>query len=133
MTLKYPEAIQLASHLISSALLEDVEEVMATGVELDKQVQTIVRAIGHASLEQLYAGVNEHLSAAYQSSPEWQLERRPVVQFKTLFGPVPVESPYWSSTMGTGGVRPMKTVMGVEGSRYSEAVHLPLPEIQARW
>ena len=128
MTLNYPEAIKLASHLISSALLEDVEEVMATGMALDKHVQTIVRAIGHASLEQLYAGVNEHLSAEYQSSPEWQLERRPVVQFKTLFGPVSVESPYWSATMGTGGVRPMKTVMGIEGNRYSEAVERALAD-----
>ena len=128
MTLRYPEAIELASHLISSALLQNMEEVMTTGIELDQLVQTMVRAIGHASLEQIYAGVNEHLSAAYQSSPEWRLERRPVVQFKTLFGPVSVESPYWSATTGSGGVRPMKTVMGVEGNRYSEAVERALTD-----
>ncbi len=128
MTLKYPEAIELASQLISRALLQDVEAVMAAGTELDQLVQTIVRAIGHTSLEQIYAGVNEHLSAEYQLSPDWHLERCPVVQFKTLFGPVTVESPYWRTTKGTVGMRPMKTVMGVEGNRSSEALERALAD-----
>lgn len=128
MPLKYPEAVELASQLIASALLDDIDGVLTIGAELDKQVQTILRAVGRASLEQVYAGVNEHLSEQYESSAEWQLERRPVVQFKTLFGPVAVESPYWSATKGGGGVRPMKTVMGIEGNRYSEATERALSD-----
>jgi hypothetical protein len=128
MSLSYPEAVKLASQIVSSALLQDIETVLAEGVGLDKAVQRIVREIGHDSLEQVYAGVNEHLSAQYQSSPDWVLERRPVVQYHTLFGPVTVESPYWSAREGGGGVRPMKTQMGVAGNRYSEAVERVLAD-----
>ena len=122
MTLRYVEEIELASQLISTALLQDMEAVLESGATLDKRVQAIVRELALHILEQVYAGVNRHLSAHYQSSSDWRIERRPIVQFKTLFGPVEVESPYWSATNGPGGVRPMKKVMGVEGNRYSEAV-----------
>ena len=63
MTLHYSEEMELASQLVSNALLQDIEGVLEAGLALDKAVQGILWEMGNRITEQVYAGVNQHLSA----------------------------------------------------------------------
>ena len=125
MNPKYLEAIELASQIIADAMTGDMEEALRYGAGLDRTVQTLTHAIGQDALTLIYATIARHLTHQQQQEG-WQIEHHPTVIFKTLFGPVAVDSPYLQKPGESGGLRPMRQVMGVEGNRYSEAVERAL-------
>ena len=125
MNLKYLEAIETASTLLAEAIVNDMEEALSYGAGLDRSVQDLTHAIGQDTLTLVYASISSHLTEQRQQEG-WQIEHHSTVIFKTLFGPVVVDSPYLQKSGEAGGVRPMRQVMGVEGNRYSEAVERAL-------
>jgi hypothetical protein len=125
MNLKYLEAIETASTLLAEAIVSDMEEALSYGAGLDRSVQDLTHAIGQDTLTLVYASISSHLTEQRQQEG-WQIEHHSTVIFKTLFGPVAVDSPYLQKPGAAGGVRPMRQVMGVEGNRYSEAVERAL-------
>jgi hypothetical protein len=121
MNPKYLEAVETASKILADAIVSDMEEALTHGAGLDRTVQHLTRALGQNVLTQVYAGISSYLTQQQQREG-WQIEHHPTVVFKTLFGPVEVDSPYLQKPEQAGGIRPMRQVMGVEGNRYSEAV-----------
>ncbi len=125
MNLKYLETIETASTLLAEAIVSDMEEALSYGAGLDRSVEDLTHAIGQDTLTLVYARISSHLTEQRQQEG-WQIEHHSTVIFKTLFGPVVVDSPYLQKSGEAGGVRPMRQVMGVEGNRYSEAVERAL-------
>ena len=125
MNPKYLEAVETASKILADAIVSDMEEALTHGAGLDRTVQHLTRALGQNVLTQVYAGISSYLTQQQQREG-WQIEHHPTVVFKTLFGPVEVDSPYLQKPEQAGGIRPMRQVMGVEGNRYSEAVERAL-------
>lgn len=125
---KYREAIDPASQILAKALMDDIENVVEQGKLLDKHVQVLVRETGRLTVSRMYAAADHYLTETYKAEG-WRIEQHPVVEFRTLFGPVERASAYrWKPGEGHG-VRPMKEVMGVVGNGYSEAVERALVDL----
>lgn len=122
---KYREAVNQASQILAKALIDDIENIVEQGKLLDKHVQVLVRETGRLTVSRMYAAADHYLTETYKAEG-WRIEQHPVVEFRTLFGPVERASAYlWKPGEGDG-VRPMKEVMGVVGNGYSEAVERAL-------
>ena len=121
MSSKYLEAMELTIKTLTTALLGQLEDVIAEGANLDRILQRLLSKIGWGVLSQVYEAISSQLTQEYQAAG-WKIERHPTVEFKTLFGVIEIKSPYLMHPQNAGGVRPMKEVMGVEGHRYSDAM-----------
>ena len=121
----YRDVIDNASAELSQALLADMPTLLAQGLRLDALVRDILRAVGLALLSALYQGLCAHL-VQQATHRGLTMQSRPVVQFKTLFGEVKIESPYLRHPQSGESARPMKDTLGVEGEQYSEAVQRAL-------
>ncbi len=121
MSSKYLEAMELTIKTLSTALLGQLEDVIAEGANLDRTLQRLLSRIGWGVLSQVYEAISSQLTQQYQAAG-WKIERHPTVEFKTLFGVIEIKSAYLVHPQNTGGVRPIKEVMGVEGHRYSDAM-----------
>jgi len=106
-------------------LLEDIPALLEQGLGLDALVREVLRTVGLALLSALYQGLCAYL-VEQATARGLTVQSRPIVRFKTLFGEVEVESPYFRSSQSGESARPMKELLGVEGEQYSETVQRAL-------
>lgn len=117
---KYDEAIEDASEILVDAMLGDLDELIDEGRQLDVKVRDVLRLVGARMLMRLF----EILGAVLIEEARRRglnIERRKTVEFKTLYGPVEVESAYLYDESSAEGSRPMRRHFGVVGDRYSDA------------
>lgn len=120
MNKKYDEAIENASQVLIDAMLGDIEELVENGRLLDVRVRDVLRRLGVEMMVRLFAILSATLVEEAKERG-FRIERRNTVTFKTLFGPVEVESPYLLNDSMGEGLRPMRETFGVVGEHYSDA------------
>jgi hypothetical protein len=126
---KYTHLIDSASRMMCEGLLENRESLIAEGTALDRFVLELLRELGRSVMTGLYQALGIIL-AGEAKGPGYKVRRSPVVEFKTVFGPIEVNSPYLWSREGESA-RPLKDVFGVEGGGMSEAVDRALTDFGA--
>lgn len=126
---RYTELVERATDLVCAGLLEDSEALIAEGKRLDRMVQALMRQLGRSVMVGLYQALGSLLVQRVKR-PGYRVVRVPVVEFKTVFGEIEVESPYLWHRQGQSA-RPLKEVFGVEGGGMSEAVERALTDFGA--
>lgn len=124
---RYRDAITQASTILAEAMLTDADELIEGGRQLDVQVRAVVLRVGLFLIRHLFKVLQERLIDAAKSEG-FTVERRPVVEFKTLLGPLEVESAYLYSHERGEGRRPMREAFGVVGRQYSDALERALTD-----
>ncbi len=124
---KYRDAIADASEILMEAMLDDVDELTAQGRQLDGKVRDVVFRLGLLLVRNLYVALQQRLISQGKEQG-FTVERRPVVTFNTVFGPVEVESVYLYDRQRGKGRRPLKEVFGVVGDGYSDTVERALTD-----
>lgn len=114
----YDEAILSASEIISNAMIDQIDHVVDRGLDLDDQISDILRSVGNNIEAQVLKAGHSMLLERYQQQG-WQIERHPVVPFKTLHGEILIESPYLRKDGEYHGLRPMLLHFGVRGRSIS--------------
>ena len=118
---RYGKAIENASEILADALLEDVDELVEQGRQLDANVREVLFEVGARMMVRLFAVIGAVLVERAKRDG-MTVERRPTVTFKTLYGPIEVESAYLRDAASGRATRPMREHLGVQGERYSDAV-----------
>lgn len=118
---RYGKAIENASEILIDAMLEDVDELVEEGRQLDAKVRKVLFEVGARMMVRLFAVLGAVLVEEAKRKG-MTVERRPTVTFKTIYGPIEVESAYLRDTDTGESARPMREHCGVEGERYSDAV-----------
>ena len=114
----YDEAIDNASEILLEAMLGDADELIKEGQQLDIKVKMVVFRVARRLLVRLY----EVFRAMVIEEAKRQgktVERKKVVTFKTIFGPIEVSSPYLYDRDAGEGARPMREYFGIRGEAYS--------------
>jgi len=124
---RYRDAITQASTILADAMLQDADELIHAGRQLDVRVRAVVLRVGLFLIRHLFGVLQERLIGAAKSEG-FTVERRPVVEFNTLLGPLEVESVYLYSRERAEGRRPMRDVFGVVGRQYSDALERALTD-----
>lgn len=124
---RYREAIAQASSILADAMLEDAGELLRDGRQLDAHVRVVVLRLGLVLVQRLFATLSRKLVQEAKDEG-FTVERRPVVTFNTVLGPIEVESPYLYKRESGEGRRPMRHVFGVVGRRYSDALERALTD-----
>lgn len=124
---RYREAITQASTILAEAMLKDADELIAQGRQLDARVRRVVLRVGLFLTRQLFSVLQQRLIEAAKVEG-FTVQRRPVVTFNTLLGPIEVESAYLYNRERREGRRPMREVFGVVGRRYSDALERALTD-----
>lgn len=124
---KYRDAIAEASEVLMEAMLEDDDELVAQGRQLDAKVRNVVFRLGLLLVRKLYTALQQRLIDQGKEQG-FTVERRPVVTFNTVFGPAEFESVYLYDRQRKEGRRPLKKVFGVVGDGYSDAVERALTD-----
>jgi hypothetical protein len=118
---RYGKAIENASDILIDAMLEDVDELVEEGRQLDAKVREVLFEVGARMMVRLFAVLGAVLVEEAKRKG-LTIERRPTVTFKTIYGPIEVESAYLRNVETGESTRPMREHLGVEGERYSDAV-----------
>ena len=108
-------------------MLKDADELIEGGRQLDVHVRAVVLRVGLFLIRHLFAVLQERLIDAAKREG-FTVERRPVVEFNTLLGPLEVESAYLYSREHGKGRRPMREAFGVVGRQYSDALERALTD-----
>lgn len=118
---RYGKAIENASDILIDAMLEDVDDLIEEGRQLDARVRDVLFEVGARMMMRLFAVAGAVLVEKAKRKG-MTVERRPTVTFKTIYGPIEVESAYLQHVETGESARPMRESFGVEGERYSDAV-----------
>lgn len=124
---KYREAIAEASTILMEAMLEDADELITEGRQLDGKVRNVLFQLGLLLVRNLFLALQRKLIADAKTKG-FTVERRPVVTFKTVFGPMELESAYLYDRGQRQGYRPLREEFGVIGDRYSDTVERALTD-----
>lgn len=119
---KYNDAIAKSSAILAEAMLESAGELIEQGRQLDGEVRQTVFRVGATLMKVLFRALGEVVVEEAKKEDGMTVERRDTVTFKTLFGPIEVESPYLYDRRMKRGLRPMREHFGVQGNGYSDAV-----------
>ena len=111
---KYRDAIAEASTILMDAILEDADELIAEGRQLDGKVRKVVFQLGLFLVRNLFLALQKKLIEGAKAKG-FTVERRPVVTFKTVFGPMELESVYLYDREQGQGYRPLREEFGVVG------------------
>ncbi len=91
---QYDEMIINASEQLAEDLLElGVDDLIEQGRQLDSFAADVLREVARRMMRQLYATLEVVLEKQAKRQG-MTVQRRPTVDFSTLFGPIEVESPY---------------------------------------
>lgn len=124
---RYRDAIMQASTILQNAMLANVDDLIEGGRQLDIHVRALVLEVGANLIRQMFGVLQEPLIEAAKSEG-FTVERRPVVTFSTLLGPIEVESAYLYNRERGEGRRPMREHFGVAGRQYSDALERALTD-----
>lgn len=124
---KYREAIAEASTILMETMLEDDDELIAEGRQLDGKVRKVVFQLGLFLVRNLFLALQKKLVEEAKAKG-FTVERRPVVTFKTVFGAMELESVYLYDREQRRGYRPLREEFGVVGDRYSDTVERALTD-----
>ncbi len=118
---KYGKAIENASEILVDAMLEDLDDLIEEGRQLDAKVRQVLFEVGGRMMIRLFTIIGAVLIEEAKRKG-MTVERRPTVTFKTIYGPIQLESAYLRNAETGESTRPMREHLGVEGERYSDAV-----------
>lgn len=124
---RYKDAIANASAILAEAMLEHTGELMDEGRQLDAEVRRTLFDVGATLMTVLFRRVGKDVVEKAKQDG-MTVERRKTVTFKTLFGPIEVDSPYLYDRQEARGLRPMREHFGIEGNSYSDAVERALTD-----
>lgn len=123
----YAMVIREASAILTQAVLETESDLAERAREMDATVRELTREIGRQAVEAILETVSRELTQA----AGLPVERRPVVCFGTVFGPVPVESPYLYDPTTRRSARPVKETMGITHRGRSPALERAIADFGA--
>lgn len=89
----YRDAIAEASEILMGAMLENSAALIAEGRQLDGSVRTIVSHPGLLLVRNIFLALQKKLVEDAKAQG-FTVERRPVVTFETVFGPIELTSVY---------------------------------------
>lgn len=126
MTAQYNELIAQASQHLAALLLQNLSpDDRAPVLEVDREAATVLRQIGHHTVELVYAELSRRVTEEAEAQG-LTVQRRPLVTFAVLFGCVQVESPYlWSRG---AAARPVKEQLGITHGGRTPAVERALTD-----
>ena len=124
---RYRDAITQASTILADAMMEDAAELLKDGRQLDDRVRTVVFRLGVVLVQRLFSVLCCKLIDEAKEQG-FTVERRKVVTFNTVLGPLEVESPYLYKRACGEGRRPMREVFGIVGRQYSDALERALTD-----
>ena len=126
MTESYPDVIDTVASLIAEAMLEREPEWEGS-ISPDRRLFRFLMAVGLAAMPLIMASLGVRYEAA-ASARGYVGERRPTVNWMTLFGGIGVVSVYMRKAGESAGSRPMRDNLGVEGGGKSCAVRRALTD-----
>jgi hypothetical protein len=129
---RYVGTVQAASAMIVEALLtNEGEELLADPSRLDERVRELVRAVGWRSVRDGFDELVERLVAA-RREPGMAIQKSPAIKLATVFGHVPVRSPYLRDKQRPGAcLRPVKSQWKLHHRGRTRAVERALCDFGA--
>lgn len=128
MTANYTHQIEQAITLFTEAVLASEPDLRRRGVDIDGDVQQLLRKVGLGIVSHVLGAVCEQVSDE-AAATGLTMQRRAEIRVDCIFGPVTVESPYlWSPGRGA---RPVKEVLGLRHRQRSVCVERALTDFGA--
>lgn len=129
MTEDLASVVEKASALVVEALGSSAELVERVS-GLDRDIKEFFQVVGRLAMERLFVEASKRVTEAARARG-LTVERRPVVQYRVLFGEISVESPYLWNRDTHEGCRPVRSELGVEHLGMTEAVKRALTDFGA--
>lgn len=130
MTEEYTQFISESSHRLAALLLAELPKDELKQVQFsDHAASLILREIGQAAMQALFARLSEEVTQAAQAEG-YKIERRPVIRIEVLFGAIAFPSPYLLNAAGHG-LRPVTERLQVKHATRTPAVERALTDFGA--
>ena len=126
----YAEAIRAASACVAAALKNECLGMEETVREIDAVVGGMAREIGRQALSRYWNASARRVTES-ACDEGLRVERRPSVQFWSVFGPVQVESPYLRDEATGRSARPVKDRLGITHQGRTRALERALTDFGA--
>lgn len=127
MTKNYQDCITKVSHLIFNTILEEEKNLESQFFLLDGTVLSILRQIGFSVMSMLLSLIVNQITVKAQKKG-FVIHRRPQINYTTIFGQMPLESPYLWNRKNQKGMRPVKEKLGIQVGDCSVSVRRALTE-----
>lgn len=125
----YLKAIQIASAVLSEALMAEPDDCLHVE-SVEAALQPLVREVGRQAEQAVLAERAKELVDA-QLVAGRHLERRTEVAFEGVFGPMAVESPYFSRGGTEEGARPVQDQLRIVARGRSQRLQRALTDFGA--
>lgn len=127
---KYADLIAHTSQVVTERLLAGEEGLEERALTLDSDVWQLLRLVGLGVMQNLFAELGRR-AVVRAENEGMEINRRPVVNFSVLFGPVEIESPYLWDAKTRRSARPVQDELGVVSRGRSPAVVRALTDFGA--
>ncbi len=127
MTESYSEEIAAATTLFVDAVLRNQTDLTEIAREIDSVILPHIRELGRRICEEVQNAASRRLTEEAKNTG-LTVERRPVVRFYGVFGPMDVESPYLYDRTTRRSARPAKDALGITHCGRSDAVERALTD-----
>jgi len=127
---RYRGPIDKATKILTEAILQEEPDLEAHALRMDERLREMFRLIGRAALAGVYAALAERVVRRAQEDG-LTVQRRPTIEVVTLYGKVAVESPYLWDPKSHRSARPVRSELGLEYHKRSEAVERALTDFGA--
>ena len=123
-----PEIIAAASKLLVRVL--SAQKRKGNVNDIERRLREIIRNIGRHTEEQLLAIRSQEVTAEAQARG-FVVQRRSVVSFEGIYGPMQIESPYLWDPKNKAGARPVQQQLAVVARGRSQCVIRALSDFGA--
>lgn len=127
MTEKYKDCITKASNLIFNTILEKEENLESQFFLIDGTLLSILREIGLTILSMLLNLIVSQVTVKAQTKG-FIVQRRPTINYTTIFGQIKLDSPYLWNRILKKGRRPLVERLGIKTGDCSVRVAQALTE-----
>lgn len=127
---QYAAVIGQVTPLVVDALLSVEQEGLMRPLELDAVVRSMLQKVGAAVMTSLLEALSAEVTEQARSrDPSLSVQHRHTIAVETVFGRVPVPSPYlWSPGLSA---RPVQEELGIRHGQRSRAVERALTDFGA--
>lgn len=115
------DVVEKASEFLFRLLLDRPDVTSSWGENFDGSMLTLLRAIGQRCLEKWLESENTRLHAVARRRG-FRIQRHVVITVLTVLGRVSFRSSYLRHSEQRAGLRPMKSIYGVEGTRATSSM-----------